>query len=84
MLGGKKCNQRIGAVRLRYGVVPIPNRKEVESQAPDHVFGQASMTHARLNATADSFVFLFYGQKSSMTKNDAGARFFCGREMTRH
>ena len=84
MLGHKKCSQRIGTVRLRYGVVPLPKKKEVDTQAPDHVFGQAGMTHARLNATADSFVFLFYGQKSSVTKNDGGARVFCGCEMTRH
>ena len=50
----------------------------------DHVFGQAGITHARLNATAYSFFLLFYGQKSCMTINEARARVFCGRGMTRH
>ena len=91
VLGPRKCSQRIGIhVLSGCDTVSYSFRKGKKSTLKlldidiyDHVFGQAGITHARLNATANSFL-LFYGPKSCMTKNEARARVFCGREMTRH
>ena len=92
VLDPRKCGQRIDLhVLSGCDTVSYPFRKGKKSTLNlldidiyDHVLGQAGITHSRLNATADSFFLLFYGQNSCVTKNDARACVFCGREKTHH
>ena len=53
---------------------------EIDIPGLDQVLGQPGATHAELKATADSFFFLLYGQKSCTSMNDAHARFYCSRK----
>ena len=74
-------------VGLQYDVVTLLKGKqsalnilEIDIPCLDEVHGQPGPTHNQLKTTADTFFLPLYGEKSSMTMNDAHARFYRSRK----
>ena len=85
-LGPRKCSQLLGVHALSgCDTVSYPFGKgkqsalkllEIDIPGLDQVLGELGATHAQLKATADSFFFPLYGQKSCTTMNDARTRLY--------